>query len=491
MNSKNLKEKTIKGFKWNLFDNVGRSGGQFAIGVILTRLLSPSDFGLVGMLTIFIVVGNSLTNSGFGQALIQKKEATKVDFSTVFYFNVFAGTIIYLIFYFSSPLIAKFYREPQLILLTKIICLIILIDALGAIHKTYLEKNLNFKVPSIVGVLSVFISGVIGIFMAYNNFGVWSLVLYTVSRSSIATMLLWWLSKWRPLFVFKIKSLKGLFAYGSKILVAGLINSIFQNIYFLIIGRFFNAETLGYYTRANQFSDLPTRTITSVVQRVTFPVFSIIQNDHQQLISGYTKAIRLLTASVLPLMALIYITCAPLIKIVFGDQWLPVAPYLKIMCLYVWINVIIIINNQIIAVKGRSDYYLQVQVIGKILIVISIFLTFKNGIIAMIYGHMVATILTYFISNYYLNKVIPIRIQHQFKHMSPFIVSAAFMVGSSLPLVNIVKNEILYLLFSASLSIFIYILFLRIMNINELYMGYEKINAFLRSISIRLKRNND
>jgi O-antigen/teichoic acid export membrane protein len=320
----NLREKTLNGFKWTFLDNVGRLGGQFVIGIVLARILTPEDFGLIGMLTIFIVIGRSLTNSGFGQALIQKKDANRIDFSTVFYFNIFTSIIIYLIIFVGSPLIAKFYREPQLVLLTKVLCLEFILNALSLIHITDLQKNLKFKAPSLIGIISVAISGATSIVLALKGFGVWALVTNTILQSLITTLLLWKVSKWRPLLIFSVNSLKSLFAYGSKILLAGILNSVFKNIYFLVIGRYFQAESLGYYTRANQFTYLPLNTITLVITKVTYPVFSSIQDDIPKLKIGYTKSIRMLSALALPLMGIMYIIARPIIIIVLGDKWLPV-----------------------------------------------------------------------------------------------------------------------------------------------------------------------
>ena len=478
-NIKSLKEKTITGFKWSFLDNVGRFGGQFVIGIILTRLLSPKDFGLVGMLAIFIVIGQSLTNSGFGQALIQKKDANKIDFSTVFYFNIFASLLIYALIFIGSPLIAKFYNEPQLISLTKVICLSFVINAFGLIHIVHLEKKLDFKTPSIIGVTSVFISGAISIFLAYKGFGVWALVTHTVIRSFITTILFWKLSNWTPLLKFSKNSLKGLFSYGSKILLAGLVQSIFQNIYYLIIGRFFQAQSLGYYTRAAQFKDLPINTMTAVVQRVTFPVFSTIQDDNKKLIVGYTKAIRLLSAAALPLMVLIFITSKPLIHIVLGSQWLPVVPYLQLMSLYGWIYVIHTINNQIITIKGHSDYFLRIKILDKVLIVISILLTYRYGITAMIYGHMAATILSFLIGSFYLNKVIEVTLLYQIKNILPFFISAVLMLTSSIPLSIEITSGIKYLISSVLLGSIIYVLILRVLKVEELNMGFNLVKKFL------------
>ncbi|MDD4107377.1 MAG: lipopolysaccharide biosynthesis protein [Prolixibacteraceae bacterium] len=481
MNYTNLKEKTVNGFKWSSLDKFGKLGGQFVVGIILTRLLDPVDYGLIGMITIFIVIGQSLINSGFGQALIQKKDADNVDFSTVFYFNIFASVLIYLILFFSAPLIARFYDQPQLIPLIKVICLSFVIDAFGLVHITWLAKNLHFKAPSLIGIISVIISGTISILMAYKGFGVWALVSHVVLRSAITSFSLWWVSKWKPLLVFSKTSLKKLFSFGSKILIAGLMQSIFHNIYFLIIGRFFIAESLGYYTRAVQFRDLPVKTITAVVQNVTFPVFSALQDDDGKLFSGYTKVIRMLSAAVLPLMVLIFMTSRPLIHMVLGEKWLPVIPYLKLMALYGWVYVIFTINTQIVVVRGRSDYYLQIQIIDKVLIVIALLLTYKYNIMAIIYGNMVATVMTALVTGIYLRKVINISLLYQLKSILPFIFAAFIMLICGIILEKYIKNDLWYLLSSVSLSTMIYIFILWIIKVDELKTGIKMASNLFRS----------
>ncbi|MFW6275048.1 MAG: MOP flippase family protein [bacterium] len=473
MTERNLKQKTIAGVKWSFLDNIWKSGGQFVVGIILTRLLTPEDFGLIGMITIFIVIGQSLINSGFGQALIQKKNASSVDFSTVFYFNIFASTVIYLILYFSAPLIADFYNQPELIPLIKVICLSFIIDAIGRIHLVHLEKELDFKAPSIVGIISVVLSGVISIAMAYTGFGVWALVAHTLLKSLITTILFWWVSKWRPLLQFSMESLRSLFMFGSKILVAGIMQSIFQNIYYLVIGRIFSAQSLGYFTRATQFKDLPVLTTTRIIQKVTFPVFSKIQDDDDKLMSGYTQAIRILSAVVLPMMVLIVTASEPLINIVLGDKWLPVVPYLQVMALYGWIHILFAMNHQVIIVKGRSDYYLQIKIIEKIFIILAILFTFRYNIMAMIYGHMIASILSYYVGNIYLYKVIKISIWHQFKNMAPFLLSAVLMLLSGILLSEQIDNKLLNFLIVSSFGVTIYLITLWLWGVKELKMGID------------------
>jgi len=263
--------------------------------------------------------------------------------------------------------------------------------------------------------------------------------------------------------------------------MAGLIDSFFRNIYFLIIGRFFSAQSLGYYTRAVSFNDMPVMTITGLVQNVTYSVFSSIQDDNNKIIAGYTKVIRGLLAVVLPLMVIVFITSKPLISIVLGEKWLPVVPYLKLMALYGWIYVIQTINNQIITVKGRSDYYLHIKIIDKTLIVISIFLTFKYGIMAMIYGHMAATIVTYLAGNIYLNKIINIPLSYQLKNIFPFFVSAIIMLLSNYSLSGI-TSDIWYLLISVLSGSVVYLLLLWLFKVEELNQGLKMVTNSLNTI---------
>jgi O-antigen/teichoic acid export membrane protein len=281
--------------------------------------------------------------------------------------------------------------------------------------------------------------------------------------------------------VFSTKSIKKLLSFGSKILGAGLMQSVFENLYFLIIGRFFIAESLGYYTRAVQFKDLPVKTITAVVQNVTFPVFSALQDNNAKLISGYTKVIRMLAAIVLPLMVIIFITSGPLIRLVLGEKWMPVIPYLKLMALYGWIYIIFTINTQIVVVRGRSDYYLQIQIIDKVMIVIALLLTYRYNIMAIIYGNMAATVITAVVTSIYLRKVINITLLYLMKNIAPFLIAASVMLMSGIILERYIINDIWYLLSSVSLSFAVYIFILWMLKVDELKSGIKMASNFIKS----------
>ena len=274
-----LKQKTIHGLTWSFIDNFAQKGITFVIGIILARLLSPSEFGLIGMITIFVAISSSFINSGFGSALIRKKDCTDTDLSTVFYYNLVVGVLFFLILLVSAPVISRFFNEPQLKSLVQVLAIILVIDFLTLIQTTILTKRVDFKLQTKISVISSIFSGIIGITMAFKGFGVWSLVVKQLSQHLANSVLLWLLNRWRPLFVFSKQSFKELFSFGYKLMISGLINAIYRNVYYMIIGKYFSAQELGYYTRANNFKNLPSSNINGIISRVSYPVLAQLQGS--------------------------------------------------------------------------------------------------------------------------------------------------------------------------------------------------------------------
>lgn len=476
-----LRKKTINGFLWSFIDNAGTVGGQFIIGIILARLLTPADFGIIGMLTIFISVGQSLINSGFGQALIQKKDSNQIDFSTVFYFNVLISIILWMIIWICSPYIAKFYNQPQLELLAKVLCFSFVISSFGWMQQIHLSKSIEFKAQSIIGIVSVLFSGSIGIYLAFKGFGVWALVFQTLIKNIVTVLLLWKVNSWRPTLEFSYNSLKGLFNYGSRILFGTLIATIFSNIYLLVIGRLFNAQSLGYYTRASQFKDLPVNTITSIVQKVTYPVFSSIQDDDIKLINGARRINRILLSISLPIMVILYLVASPLIHFILTDKWMPAVPYLQMLCTFGWIYVLQTTNVTIFTIKGRSDYYLTFQLIEKIIIILAIMITYRFGIKAMILGQMISSILSYFLSSIFMRKVIDIKIIMQLIDIFPFLLSALVMLVITYSLTINIKSDLIMIITTGIIGSFSYLLTLWILRVEEIKLGFNYFKTFLKT----------
>ena len=277
--SESLKHKTVRGVGWSFIDNISNQGVTFLVGLVLARLLTPEEYGIMAMITIFIAVSNSIVDSGFSNALIRKVDIRRIDYNTVFFFNLLVSVFLYVVLYVISPFISTFFKEPILTEVTRVIGWVLIINALGIIPRTILVKEVDFKTQTKVSLISSISSGVVGIGMALAGMGVWSLVGQQLSRQFLNTLFLWVYCKWRPLWEFSGRSFREMFGFGSKLLVSGLIDTVYKNIYYLVIGRFYTSAQLGQYTRAEQFNMIFSSNLTSVVQRVSYPVLSSIQKN--------------------------------------------------------------------------------------------------------------------------------------------------------------------------------------------------------------------
>lgn len=389
-----LKEKTITGLFWNAADKFTSMGLEFVVGIVLARILSPKEFGLIGMIAVFIVISQMFINSGFSQALIRKNDCTQTDYSTAFFFNLAAGTLIFIVLFFSAPLISNFFEEPQLTLLVQVLGLSLIISSLTLIQRTILIQRIDFKLQTRISVIATVFSGGLAIFMALKGFGVWSLVVKTISRDGINSLLLWLWNKWKPTLEFSKKSFQDLFGFGSKLLLSGLIGTIFSNVYYIVIGKYFSAETLGFYTRAELFKNLPSQNIESIITGVGYPVLAKIQDDKQQLKLGFK---RLLTTAAFIIFILMFSLAAvsePLIITLIGEPWRQSILYLQLLCIFGMIVPLNSININMLNVIGRSDLYLKLQFVFQLLtipvLVIGIFYGIIPMIIAMIINGMVA-----------------------------------------------------------------------------------------------------
>lgn len=437
-----LKTKTVSGLLWSFIDNFAKLGLTFVIGIILARLLTPREFGLIGMITIFIALSQSLVDSGFTQALIRKKDCTQTDYSTVFYFNLFVGIILYAVLFFSAGAISHFFDEPQLLLIMQVVGLSIIVNAFAIVQRARLIKAINFKLQTKISIIASIVSGVIGIIMAYTGYGVWSLVYKSLLGYAISSFLLWIWNKWMPSFIFNKNSFKEMFSFGYKLLISGLIDTAYRNIYLLIIGKYFTATELGYYTRADQFNNLPSQNITMVIQRVSYPVLSEIQNDMPRLKEAYQKLIKSsMLISFVSMMIMIAIA-KPLILTLIGEKWIPSVIYLQLLSFTGMLYPLHAINLNMLNVQGRSDLFLKLEIIKKILaipvIAIGVFLGIKIMIVGMIFHSMIA----YFINSYYSGKQIGYSSLHQIKDIFPSFILAmiigviVYLIGLFLYLPN-------------------------------------------------------
>ena len=424
-----LGKKTISGVLWSGIERLLVQGLQFILGIVLARLLLPSDYGLIGMLTIFFSISLAIVDSGFSQALIQRKIVTQTDYSTVFYFNLLTSLCIYASLYFSSPYIAAFFEEPRLTLITRVISLSILFNALSIIQIAKLTKALDFKSQTKCSVIAIVVSGIIGIYLAFLGHGVWALVIQMVSKSILNLLLLILFAWWWPSLVFSKKSLKSLFSFGSKLLASGLLNAVFNNLYYVVIGKFFSTKELGLYTRANQFQLLPSETLAVILQRVTLPVLSGIQDDKERLVHYYRKFIRFTALVTFPLMLGLAVLATPLISVVLTDTWIESVPYLRLLALVGLLYPIHALNLNLLKVLGRTDLFLRLEIYKKIAIVITLLATFRYGMLALIAGQVLLSFLFLYINTYYTGKLVGYGLSQQLKDIYPYLFFAILMGG--------------------------------------------------------------
>ena len=430
-----LKQKTVNGVLWSAVDNFAGQGITFIVGLILARLLTPSEYGLIGMLAIFIAVSESFINSGFSNALIRKKDATQVDLSTVFYFNLVVGVLFYFILFFSAPYIALFFKEPQLDALLKVLALGLIISSLTIIQRTTLTKRIDFKLQTRISIIAAIGSGIIGVTMAYKGFGVWSLVAQTLSRQTINSLFLWLWNKWRPIWVFSIASFKELFAFGSRLLVSGLIDTVYRNIYYIVIGKFFSAQELGYYTRAQAFKDLPAQNLNEIMSRVTYPVLAQIQDDKILLKAGYKRMIKSIMYVSMILLAGMAAIAEPMIITLIGEQWRPSIIYLQLLTFVGMMYPLHSLNLNMLQVQGRSDLFLRLEIIKKLIAIPVIIIGVFFGIKAMIMGMWVNTLIAYYLNSYWSGRFINYPMMEQVRDILPGL-GIALLMGASVMLVG-------------------------------------------------------
>lgn len=426
---KSLKEKSLKSASWSLIDSFGSSGVIFIVGIFLARILSPEEFGIIGMIAIFIAISNSIVDSGFSSALIRKLDVNNIDYNTVFILNLFLAFFLYFILYFLAPAISIFFNTPILIPVTRAMGLIVIINSFSIIHRTILVKNINFRVQAKISLVASIVSGIVGITLALLNFGVWSLILQQLIKQFVNSVLLWLANSWRPRFEFSFKSFKGLFGFGSKLLLSGIIDTIYNNLYYVVIGKFYNQSQLGQYTRAEQFNSVFSNNLTIAIQRVSYPVFSNIQNEEERFKDAFSKVIRVTMFATFTCMLLLAAVAKPFLALLIGEKWLLAASYLQIMCFYGMLVPLHAINLNLLQVKGKSKLFLQLEIIKKIIGVLPIVLGIYYGIITMLIATVFTSIIAYFINSHYTAKYLRYSTLQQLRDIFPsFLIAFSISV---------------------------------------------------------------
>ena len=422
-----LKSKSMKGMAWTGVSRLTTKVVQFLVGIVLARLLMPEDYGIIGMLAIFIAIAQTFIDSGFASALIQKKDRTETDYSTVFYFNFVISLLLYGLFYVSAPWIADFYSMPVLTDVIRVVTLALIINGLTIVQTAKLTIDLNFKLQAIASVLSVVLSGGIAIIMAYKGWGVWALVFQGLFSALVRAAILWAFSRWKPKKAFSYVSFRRLFSFGSKLLCSGMINTVYNNLYTLVIGKTFSAAEVGFFNRGDHFAQLPTQTVQEMVVKVNYPILSSMQDDDAKLVTTYQK---LLTAPVFllyPLLIGLIVLAAPLVEFLIGAKWLPCVPILQIICVGCMFDPLTHINLNLLYVKGRSDLVLKLELIKKPIGFLILFASIPFGIIWMCVGRSVYSFIAFVFNCYYTQKMLHYGFFAQMRVLFPIIVRSILM----------------------------------------------------------------
>lgn len=419
-----IRNQTIYGLKWSALERISVQGIQFLIGVILARLLPPSDFGVIAMLTIFLAISQTIIDGGFSNALIRKVDRSEADYSTVFIFNIIIGVLLCLIVVWAAPYIAAFYEMPQLSSVMKVLALTLLFNSFSVVFYAILTINIDFRSIAIANFVSAIISGVIGIVMAYQGWGVWSLVFQSVSRSVINALLVAVLAKWRPKFFFSRVSFVEMFSYGSKILISSLINTVYANLTPMIIGKFYTSKDLGYYDRGRQFGVLPINYIVQTYERVTFPIMSQLQNDDTRLIDAYRKYIKSASLIMFIVVMLIIALAKPIILLILSAKWVEAIIYLQLFCVAEMFNHVTRLNLVLLQVKGRSDLFLRLEVIKKAISLSMLLCAAPFGIIPICISQILYSQIAMYINTYYTKKLFGLSYLMQVKDFSKYLIFA-------------------------------------------------------------------
>lgn len=422
-----LKKQAVKGVVWSAVERFSVQGIQFVLSIVIARLVSPSEYGLIAMLGIFMAIAQTFIDSGFSNALIQKKNRTEVDFSTVFYFNIAVALLVYLILYSSAPYIALFYKEPLLDVITKWVGVNIIISAFSIVQRAKLTIRLDFKTQAKASLISVVLSGICGVILAYYGYGVWALVMQALLNNLLDTFLLWIFARWMPKWEFSYQSFKQMFSFGSKLLLSGLLHTVYLNLYTLVIGRRYSATDVGYYNRSYSIAQYPSLNIVMIISRAIYPLQCEMQDDDERLSRSFIQYLRISCYVIFPLMIGLAVLAKPLVLVLLTEKWIAMSDLLSILCIaYMWYPVMII-NNQMLNVKGRSDYFLKAEIIKKCVAVAVLLATMPFGVKVLCWGVLLYNILDMTIIILYTKKVINTGFGEQIKAIQSILGISAGM----------------------------------------------------------------
>lgn len=477
-----VKQQAAKGVMWNTIERFSSQGIQFVLTIVIARILSPNDYGLVAMLGIFMAIAQTLIDSGFGNALIQKKDRTETDYSTTFYFNIIVSVLIYFLLFFIAPWISSFYDQPSLVSITRVFGLVLIINSFSIIQQARLTVVLDFKKQAFASLLSVLAGGVVGVWMACHGWGVWTLVWQALISAFFRSLLLWIYARWMPRRLFSWESFRGLFSFGSKIMLSAMLHTLYTNMYSLVVGKVFNAVELGYFNRAYTLGQFPVQNFSNIVFKVVYPIQCRYQNDTEKFNYIFVNSLRISCFFIFPLMLGIVILAAPLVEILLTDKWLPIVPLLQIVCIAQMWDPVMRMNASVLDAKGRSDYRLYSEVIKKIVAFGILFVSIPFGIKVMCAGLVLYSFADMVIIIGYSRKVTGIGYCKQFLNLLPVILLSIGMAGLTYLVVNCLSSfpGILQILIGGITGVAIYCMGAFLLKFPEWHLIYSKIKSYKR-----------
>lgn len=481
--SDSLTKRTLKSSVWSIIDIIIRQGVGFVVSVILARLLTPSDYGTIGLIIIFITLSNVFVDSGFSSALIRKIDRTADDLSTAFIFNVIVAIFIYVLLYIGAPYIALFFDNPSLTLLLRVLGCVLIINSLNLVQNAILVYSMQIKQLAIITSVSQITTGILAVFFAYCGYGVWALVLQQLFAATIQTVLLSFMTKWHPRFIFAKKSFSYLWGYGSKLLCANFIGAVFDQAYSFIIGKYLGKKELGLYSRSDQFAQQPCSIITNVISKALVPSLANCQNDLEKMRRNYIKCIEVISFLVFPIMLLLAFVARPLFTLLFGDKWMAAVPLFQILCLGYAMNIFSNLSLQLIQVMGRTDYTLKLELFKKPIYAVVIFISIYWGLKGIVIGHAFYCFIAALINL----SVVKVLLKYSYIRQVLDIFKYAFLALVIIVLVSfcfsmLIENDFLILLLDFLFSLGGYLLLGKIFHIRVL--GYLKDIGIFRKIGL-------
>lgn len=474
------KNKILNGVVWSFFEQLLKRGVSVLVTLLLARFLVPEDFGLLAMMTVFIAIGIAVMDSGINQAVIRKLEPDEAYFSTAFYANLALGVLAYTLLFIAAPFIADYYEELRLTLLLRVAGIVIIINSFQVIQVAMLSRALNFKAQMKASLPAAIISGLIAVLLAYQGFGVWALIVQTLLSALIAVIIYWWIQPWRPKLAFQLSALKEMYGFGYKLFLSGLLDTVAKNIYVLVIAKVFSTTEAGLFFFAGRIKEIVITQLVTSVQKVTYPALSKLQDDNVKLKESYRNVLQVITFILFPAMLMLAALAEPLFEFLFPERWLPAVPYLQLMCIAGMLYPLHAINLNILKVKGRSDLFLGLEVIKKTLLVIVLFISYRYGVIGILIGRGIQSLIAYVPNAYFSSQLINYKINEQIRDVSSNFILAIIVSASMYLLVGLLDlKPIFELIIVGILGLVVYILSAKIMKLHAYILAEKMIKERL------------